>query len=246
MLHLGAGHDLLTILAVKIILAVGGWLGVLVVGVSYQLVPMFTPSVARPRFLRPVLGLLVAGVLLAALSCLAGAPAWLRIAAAAPYVAGAVLHMADVVRLVAARRDRIVGPVTAGQLCGASLLVVGGLEGCAAMSGAWPWPQVSVVTALLGWAPVLIAANSVRIVPFIVWQGLPRGRRPRTFFPASAHLGWAGVGGALTAWIAMTAAMVTGSSAAARAAGAALLGCSIALAGVSVSTLRGIHGSLTA
>lgn len=238
MLHLGAGASFLTILGVKVLLAIGGWLGVLVVGVSYQLVPMFTPSTARPRFAKPVLALLVAGVLVAATACAAGAPAWLRVVCAAPYAAGVVLHCADVARLVAARRVSILSAVTAGQCTGALLLLCGTAQGLAAMAGASPWPQLAVSTALLGWAPALIAANGVRIVPFIIWQGLPRGIRPRTFAAAPASLGWTGTTAAVAGWIAITVAMSANSAVAARVSGVALAICAVAVAGIGATALR--------
>jgi hypothetical protein len=125
-----------------------------------------------------------------------------------------------------------------GQVAGGLLLLAGTVEGVAAMGGDGPWPQLAVVTALVGWAPLLIAANGVRIVPFIVWQGLPPGRRPRTFAPAPAPLGWVGIAAAAVAWAATTAAMSGGSAVAAGLGGAALVVCAVAVAGIGLSTLR--------
>lgn len=238
MLHLGPPPSFLDVLAAKVVLAVGGWLGVLVVGVSYQLVPMFTTTTARARFSAPVLGLLLGGAALTAAASGAAAPAWLRVLCSLPFAAGVALHVADVARMMRARRVRLPGPVTAGQALGALLLVAGTVEGVVAMGGAQPWPQLAVVTALLGWGPVLIAANGVRVVPFIVWQALPPRRRPRAFAPAPAPLGWTGIAAALVAWAATTAAMSTGSAAAATLGGAALAVCAAAVAGIGLSTVR--------
>jgi len=246
MLNLGAGRSFITILGVKVLLAIGGWLGVLVVGVSYQLVPMFTPSTARARFAKPVLGLLIAGVLVAAIACAADAPSWVRLLCAAPYVIGVLLHCVDIARIVARRRTGMPGAVTAGQSIGSLLLLGGTVEGLVAMTGASPWPQLAVATALLGWAPVLIAANGVRIVPFIIWQGLPRGLRPRSFGAAPAPLGWTGISTALAAWIAITVAMSGNNAIAARAAGVALLVCAVAVAGIGATALRDARAGLRA
>lgn len=238
MLHLGPPPGFLQILAAKVVLAVGGWLGVLVVGVSYQLVPMFTTTTARPRFSRAVLIAMLAGAVLTAASCLAGTPGWVRVLCALPYAAGVALHVADVARMMRARRARIPSVVTVGQALGALLLLAGTAEGVVAMGGAGPWPQLAVATALVGWGPVLIAANGVRVVPFIVWQALPPRRRPRTFAPAPAPLGWIGIGGALVAWASTTAALGAGSGGAAVLGGAALAVCAAAVGGIGLSTLR--------
>jgi hypothetical protein len=238
MLHVGAGASFLTILGVKVLLAIAGWLGVLVIGVSYQLVPMFTPSSARARLARVALWLLVGGVLVAVLALLLGAPAWARALCALPYAVGAVLHVVDVVRFVLRRRSSALVAVTAGQALGALLLLVGVGEGVAAMTGASPWPQLAVATALLGWTPTLIAANGVRIVPFILWQGLPAGRRPRTFAPAPDALGWTGIAAASATWILITVAFAANSGGAARLAGAALVVCAAAVAGIGLGSLR--------
>lgn len=237
-LHEGAGAGFLTLLAVKIIIAVGGWLGLLVVGVSYQLVPMFTPSRVRLRFLRAVLCQLSVGVAAAVVGCMLGVAPWIRVALATPYVAGALLHTAEVFRLLAHRRDRRLTPVTAGQAVGALLFAVGAIQGAWAMHGDVRWAELAVVTALLGWTTVLIAANSVRIIPFIVWQGLPAGRRPRTFAPAPAALGWVGLGSAMACWVAATVGVLAGTAVVAPLAGVALLVCAVALADISAGALR--------
>jgi hypothetical protein len=238
MLHYGAPPSFLSILAAKVTLAIGGWLGVLVVGVSYQLVPMFTTTPVRARFMKEVLGLVAAGAVLAAVACLTGAPVGVRVAAALPYAAGILLHVADVGRMVRGRRVRRPGPITVGQVAGGLLLLAGTVEGVAAMGGDGPWPQLAVVTALVGWAPLLIAANGVRIVPFILWQGLPAGRRPRTFAPAPDALGWTGIAAASATWILITVAFAANSGGVARLAGAALVVCAAAVAGIGLGSLR--------
>ena len=231
MLDLGAGASFLTILAAKIVLAVGGWLGLLVVGVSYQLIPMFTLTPARARFLVPVLVLLGSGVLAVTVVILASLPGPVRLVAALVYAAGIALHLADVARFFVARRDARITPVMAGQTAGALLLGAGTVEGVVALAGGGhPWPQLAVATALAGWTPALIAANAIRIVPFIVWQGLPAGRRPRTYGSAPVALGWAGIAAAAVAWALLSVALGAGSAAAARAAGVALLGCAVSVA----------------
>ena len=238
MLDRGAPDNLLNILAAKIVLAIGGWLGLVVVGVSYQLVPMFTLTPTRPRTVVPALVLLSLGIVGAVAACLRGAPAPVRVVAACPYAAGAALHAADIVRLVAARRERALGPVAAGQVLGATLFALGAAIGVVAMTGQEPWPQLAVATALVGWTPVLITANAARIVPFIVWQGLPAGRRPRTWAPARASVAWLGLVSAITAWAALTTGLVTHSTLAVRVAGGALALCACALLVVATETLR--------
>jgi hypothetical protein len=69
--------------------------------------------------------------------------AWHRMVAAAPYVAGAALHLLDVLRVVSARRDRALGPVTAGQVCGAGPPEESssGFNGCRSVSLGLPHPK---------------------------------------------------------------------------------------------------------
>jgi hypothetical protein len=175
-LRTGMLGDPLALLAPKVLLAVGGWLGLVLVGVSYQLVPQFNVSTVRARWAQPVLGLLVSGVLLGVIALAVHLAAPLRVAALVPYGAGAGFYLDDVIRLTRARgRPAASGITPVGQVAAAVVFVVAALAALPAIAGVQPWPQVAVTSALLGWAPLAISANGARIIPFLAWTraGVP-------------------------------------------------------------------------
>jgi hypothetical protein len=176
-LHTGMLQNPLALLAPKILLAVGGWLGLVLVGISYQVVPLFNVSKARPRWAVPVLCLLICGSLLGVVALALNLPAPVRVATLTLYVAGAALYAADVIRMVRARGQRAaaVGITPVGQIAAATVFLVSAIAGLPAVAGVQPWPQVAVTSALLGWAPLAISANGARIIPFLAWTraGIP-------------------------------------------------------------------------
>jgi hypothetical protein len=176
-LNTGTLHDPLALLAPKILLAVGGWLGLVLVGVSYQVIPLFNVSKARPRWALPVLCLLTCGSLLGIVALVLNLPAPVRVATVTLYVAGAALYAADVIRMVRSRGQRAaaVGITPVGQIAAATVFLVAAIAGLPAVAGVQPWPQVAVTSALLGWAPLAISANGARIIPFLAWTraGIP-------------------------------------------------------------------------
>ncbi|MEO8899315.1 MAG: hypothetical protein ABI473_11595, partial [Candidatus Dormibacter sp.] len=102
-LRTGMLADPFLLLAPKILLAVGGWLGLVLIGVSYQVVPLFNVSRVRPRWPRPVLLLLSTGLVLGVVALAVDLAPPVRAAALVPYVAGAGLYLTDVVRLTRSR-----------------------------------------------------------------------------------------------------------------------------------------------
>jgi len=172
----GCSQIPLALLAPKILLAVGGWLGLVLVGVSYQVVPLFNVSRVRPRWPWPVLGLLVGGLLLGVIALAVDLPPPVRAAALVPYVGGAALYLHDVVRLTRARgRSAIAGITPVGEVAAAVVFLAASTAALPAVAGLQPWPQVAVTSALLGWAPLAISANGARIFPFLAWKraGVP-------------------------------------------------------------------------
>ncbi len=176
-LRAGMLQDPLALLAPKILLAVGGWLGLVLVGVSYQVVPLFNVSKARPRWAVPVFCLLVWGSMLDVVALALDLPTPVPVAMLTPYVAGAALYAADVIRMVRARGPRAaaVGLTPIGEIAAATVFLVAAVAGLPAVAGVQPWPQIAVTSALLGWAPLAISANGVRIFPFLAWirAGVP-------------------------------------------------------------------------
>jgi len=219
----GMLEDPLALLAPKILLAVGGWLGLVLVGVSYQLVPQFNVSRARARWARPVLCLLVSGLLLGVIAVTVHLAVPLRIAALVPYVAGAWLYLDDVIRLTHARgRPAASGITPVGQVAAAVAFCLAALAALPAIAGLQPWPQVAVSSALLGWAPLAISANGARIIPFLAWTraGIP-GAAPLAAdrIPVPAGVGQLSLLG--TGWLLLEIGILAQSPSLARA-GAAL------------------------
>jgi hypothetical protein len=213
-LRTGMLEDPLALLAPKILLAVGGWLGLVLVGVSYQLVPRFNVSSVRARWARPVLGLLVGGVVLGVIAVLVHLAAPLRVAALLPYVAGAGLYLHDVIRLTSARgRPAAPGMTPVGQVAAATVFVAAAVAALPAVAGVQPWPQVAVSSALLGWAPFAISANGARIIPFLAWTrgGVP-GAAPLAAdrIPAPAGVGQLALLGA--GWLLLESGILAQSS----------------------------------
>ena len=241
-LNRGLLNDPGRLLGGKIIIAVGGWLGILVIGMLYQLVPMFTPSRARPRYRGTVLLGACTGTLGAAATTLFGQPVPFRMAFLAVYLAATVLLSADLVRLFRHRLDTRLTPVIVGQLVGAAILAINVGFGIMAMSGADPWPQLAVTTALLGWAPLQIAANATRLVPFIVWQRQPAGNRAASFRPAPALLGWTAIAVSAAGWALVEIAFASHSPPLGRAAGGLLFLQSLTMAGIALHSVRAAGG----
>lgn len=239
----GLIHDPATLLAPKVLLAVGGWLGLVLVGVSYQIVPLFSVSAARARYAPAVLWLLSAGVVLGVAALVANAAPPVRAAALAPYVAGAVLYALDVARLVRARRAAAVGITQAGQLGAAAVFVIGSAAGLPAMAGLQPWPLIAVTTALLGWAPLAICANGARIIPFLAWTraGVP-GAAPL----AADSIPNAAAAGLLTGlgagWLLIEAGIMAGAAACVRAGALLVLAAAMTFATLLFFAVRGRFG----
>ncbi|PZR79812.1 MAG: hypothetical protein DLM65_09790 [Candidatus Aeolococcus gillhamiae] len=224
-LRTGMLADPLSLLAPKILLAVGGWLGLVLVGVSYQVVPLFNVSTVRPRWPRPVLLLLSTGLVLGVVALAADLAPPVRAAALVPYVAGAVLYVTDIVRLTRFRGWPAGPGITpVGEVAAAVVFLLTALVALPAAAGMQPWPQVTVTSALLGWAPLAISANGARIFPFLAWTraGVP-GAAPLAAnrIPIRAGVGQLALLG--LGWLLLEAGFLTRSGAAARTGGLLLL-----------------------
>ncbi len=224
-LRTGMLADPLALLGPKVLLAVGGWLGLVLVGVSYQVVPLFNVSRLSARWPKPVLFLLSMGLVLGVLALAVGLPAQLRAASLVPYVAGAGLYLTDVVRLTRSRR-RPAGPgiTPVGQAAAAAVFLVTAVAALPAAAGVQPWPQVAVTSALLGWAPIAISANGARIFSFLAWTraGVP-GAAPLAADRIPVRAGLAQLALLGCGWLLLEAGVLTRSGAAARAGGVLIL-----------------------
>lgn len=178
------------LLAIHVHLGGAGWLTLLIMGVSYRLVPMFAIAPAPPGILaRANLGAFVGLLIgLVTLLCL-DARRW-AIAAIAWGLATAVgIYLLDMARLYRARRRR--ADLTLVTMWGAmACLGVAALMGAlwstglpARWFGATRWLAAYGYIALAGWCVLAICAHLVKIVPFLVWlsrygRGMGRGPVP--------------------------------------------------------------------
>jgi len=141
-----------------------GWVGVLVLGVGYQVVPMFHVTPEYPRLLRRwlaplVAGALVVGTLLTAWGAMPGARSAFLIA-----VAGLALFALSTLVLLQ-RRERVRVDATLLHWVAAMLSLA-----AAAVAAAFGASAVLIgVLGLLGAALGLTAGMLLKIVPFLGW-----------------------------------------------------------------------------
>jgi hypothetical protein len=167
-------------------LGLGGWVVLLVVAVSFQVLPMFQGTSPYParlvRWLAPGFALALAAWA-AARWFEAGWRGWL----AAALAAGAALWIAASWRLLA-RRRRTPDPTTAyWRFALASLAAAGS-------AFAWPGeaPEAGTLFAgvafLGGFAMTLVDAMLFKIVPFLLWYHMQERAQPGTRIPKTAEL----------------------------------------------------------
>ena len=156
-----------------------GWLALTLMGVSYQLVPMF--GIAHhvdPRFRQAALWVTAAATVTFATGMLFDPPAPLRLTLAAFLAAGPLLWSLDMWRFVLGRSRRrldIQGRATAISLAFLTLTVVLGL-GAAIGTPFTPdnemarWPLAYAVAGVLGWAGTAALGNGIKIHAFLVWM----------------------------------------------------------------------------
>lgn len=235
------------ILGAKIIIAIGGWLGLLIIGVSYHVVPMTNASHARGRFVLPIAIILPAALVGSSIVVAFQMPFAVRLAIMLLAVAATSLYAFDVVRFIRARHHPRLGPMAVGQVAGAGLIVLDSLLALPAVSGVTPWTQLAVTTALLGWAPVIICSNALRMIPVVMWSARTPGKRPQDAPASPPLLCWFVVMCALTAWALWQIAFITTDGTVARLAAADFGLTFLALIGIAVvigKRLRDVQGTV--
>ncbi len=157
-----------------------GWVGGLLVGVSWELVPMFylapsVPEATKRRVVSGLQGCLVFIVLLHVVSLLFSVSPevarWLGVGAAGA-LSGIVWlwHPVSTFRTLRARRRRRVDPSKDYWLVSMGLGPISLVLGAATLFGADPrWALTFGWVAIWGWAGVVIHGMLTRIVPFLVW-----------------------------------------------------------------------------
>lgn len=166
--------------AAHVSLALGGWVLLLGIGVSYQVVPMFQLTPNYPKWLTGALAPAIFAVLLLNLALLfiEAAPHWARVIAEIFFWSLACCFAVVTLRLQNQRRRRVPdAPLSFFRLAMASLLLAAlfSLGALIFPAAADPLRTLSVLVFLLGFALSLIQGMLYKVVPFLVWFHLFRG-----------------------------------------------------------------------
>lgn len=178
------------LLAVHAHLGGVGVLTLLLMGVSYRLVPMFAVAPAPTgRLARANLGALILLLVALVAALLVAAPRGVIAAAAGGLALGCGAYLLDLARVYRARRRRFDLTIAAmwGALACLGLAALMGALWATGLPGrrfaATPWLLTYGYLALAGWCALAICAHLVKIVPFLVWlhrygRGMARGPVP--------------------------------------------------------------------
>jgi len=165
--------------AAHISLSLGGWVLLLIVGVSYQVVPMFQLTPSYPKWLaRGLAPALFIVLLLGLLSLLLeNMPHWVVIVAQILFWSLAGCYAVVTLRLQNKRRRRIADATLSFFRLGMMALLCAALFASATLlfPGIDRLGTLSAVLFLLGFAMSLIHGMLYKIVPFLVWFHLFRG-----------------------------------------------------------------------
>ena len=175
-----------------------GWLSLTVMGVFYQLVPMFMLVRSNRRWpWRAALGLIVPGLTVFALASLfdLGTAAWFG--GVLVMAAGSAVWFADQVLALRSRRRRAVDhyfvSIATSLVFMAAAVVLGVVAAVdVAADGLTSFGlrllQAYFVAGVVGWMGTAIVANSYKIVPFIVWYHRYSGRAGESPVPVLADM----------------------------------------------------------
>lgn len=161
-------------------LALGGWVFLLIIGVSYQVVPMFQLTPNYPKWLTNNLTPAIFAALLLRLIPLLfeAVPRWPGAAAEIAFWILASIYAVVTLRLQSQRRRRVPDATLSFFRQGMIALLVAAALSLASML---PLPysdhlrMLSVLTFLLGFAVSVMHGMLYKIVPFLVWFHLFRG-----------------------------------------------------------------------
>jgi cbb3-type cytochrome oxidase subunit 1 len=163
-------------------LGIGGWLSLVLMGVSYRLFPMF--SLARGvdhKLARANLALFSLSIAALAAGLALGAPRWWTLLAGISVAAGVLMYVADVYRMYRRRLRRrwdlyfshvslSLGALLLTAVAGL-LLAAGEPAGLVSEPG---WTALYAYLALGGWLTFAIMGHAYKIVPMLVWQACYR------------------------------------------------------------------------
>lgn len=165
---------------IHISLALGGWVMLLIVGVSYQVVPMFQLTPNYPKWLTGYLTPAIFAALLSSLLPLLfeTTSRWPGMIAEVVYWALACCYGVVTLKLQSQRRRRIPDATLSFFRLGMVALLVAALFSLASLLSPAYSDQLrmlSVLTFLLGFAMSVMQGMLYKIVPFLVWFHLFRG-----------------------------------------------------------------------
>jgi len=155
-----------------------GWLGLTLMGVAYQLVPMFNVVQRKhPVAGGRILALTVPAVLGGGLVLMADPGPWVRLAVAAAMAAGPGAWGIEMLRLMLARSRRTLDVQGRATFVSLGFLAVTICLGLLAAIGEPVSPGHEPTRLLLaygiagvsGWAGIMLIGNSYKILPFLVW-----------------------------------------------------------------------------
>ncbi|MDD5058195.1 MAG: hypothetical protein PHQ60_10000 [Sideroxydans sp.] len=175
----GTALDYAALSVAHITMALGGWVMLLIVGVSYQVVPMFQITPAYPKWLSAVLAPALFAILLLNLALLlTGAEQTWIAAAGISFWLLAVCFALVTLKLQSQRRRKVAdATLNFFRLGMVSLLLAALLWLVALLLPAFDMPLrlLSAIAFIAGFAMSLIQGMLYKIVPFLVWFHLFRG-----------------------------------------------------------------------
>ncbi|HET7833913.1 MAG TPA: hypothetical protein VFK88_13205 [Gallionella sp.] len=160
-------------------MALGGWVMLLIIGVSYQVVPMFQLTPNYPKWLMASLAPAISGSLLLNLLVLLpeAAPRWAEIVAESLFWLWSTTFAVVTLRLQNQRRRRVADATLTFFRLGMFSLLCSAL--LSMMSLLMPATELlrmlAALVFLLGFAMSLIHGMLYKIIPFLVWFHLFRG-----------------------------------------------------------------------
>jgi hypothetical protein len=169
------GGMTLRLLATHIVLMVGGWVMMLLMGVAYRLIGMFTVSEERvhPGLARLCLTLLVGGVWLLAASALFGLPRPFLVTGGVLLLTAHLAFAAQLVRIYRGRRRRGIDVhmpfmvlAAALGLLAVALVIVGIVTDSPALSRIW---VAAAWFGIAGMAETAIMGMFYKIATFLIW-----------------------------------------------------------------------------
>ena len=169
-----------------------GWLGLTVMGVSYQLAPMFNVvTEARPRWGWHALAITSGALVLFAAVIALDPPAWARPPLAAALAVGPLVWGADQLRLMRHRSRRRLDVQGRAVFLSLGFLVLTVALGLGASFGSpltrddepARWLLAYGAAGIVGWMGTTLIGNSYKILPFLLWYHRYRARVGREPVP---------------------------------------------------------------